>query len=371
MLRKSFSLFPVFCFALAGCVRDPIDIPPSLHTAPVFFADFKIGQTTHYFSAGDAGYRMQARHYIDPNAITHYLTGFSATECGAAHCPKLELEFFDQQVFVHPNSGVYHTFKTGQKSFYNLSEDGLLDITFYLIQPGGGPGVSYWTTSEDSAAQTGSQLELQARPDDVIDLCFHRAGDTGCDGDASYCFHTRASKPFIGVLNLSAIGPDSIRVGLDLQGTPPYYYTWMNGSTAPSIRLSADKEEIRVEVLIEDSTGSTVEIGQTLSITNGVAEICGGSPQFIYSIAKTPFTQYGTAILRFVDENGKAYSSANGPQQGGMIDIRRLSDFENDPEGHMTKLVELSLHGLLYSADGSEVLTVSPSHMVVAISYDK
>jgi hypothetical protein len=353
-------------------VNDPQDIPPSLQTNPVFFADLAIGQQLLHLTAGEDGYTMKTEHFVDDEGITHYLATLSSESCAQLFCPVLEIEFFDHQVISHPQSGADFTFVPGEKQFYNADHDGTLDIRFFLVQDGSGSSVSYWTTAGDTMPLTSSEIHLIAQPDEYIDLCFHRDGNIECDGSAVYCFHTLASSPFIGLLKAEKSIGDYILVEMDLQGQAPFAYQWMNGGTEPYILIPAQEgEEVSVEVIVTDATQSRIEIKQTIRILDAAAVMCGGTPQLVYSIGNAPFTQFSTAIVRFTDETGMVFSSEFGPQASSLFEILNIADFDDSPEGYETKLLELEINALLYSADGSQMIDLTASNTTVAVSYDK
>ena len=360
----------VFC--AISCVNDPQDIPPGLQTNPVFYADVILGQESLHLSAGDDGYTMKTEHFVDGEGITHYVATFASESCPQLPCPEFEIEFFDHQVISHPESGVEYTFLTGTKEYYNAEQDGTLDITFFLVQDGFGPSVSFWTTSGDSMPLTSSEIHLTAQPDEYVDLCFHRFGNSDCNGFASYCFHTLASSPFLGLLKADRSYGDHILVEMVLQGNPPFSYTWMNGATTPFILIPAKEgEEFGVGVVVMDAAGSRIEITQTIRIQNGLTKMCGGTPQFVYSIADAPFTQFSTVIVRYTDRNGMAYSSAHGLQTDGLFEILSISDFDESPEGFATKQIELAIAATLYSPDGTQEIDLTSGNTVVAVSYER
>lgn len=356
---------------LVSCVDDPKDIPPGIQTNPVFFSDLTVGQETLRLTAGTEGYTMKTEHFIDDEGITHYVATLSSETCPQT-CPALEIEFYDNQVISHPESGADFTFLQGVKDYYNADQDGTLDIRFFLVQDGSGTSISYWTTSGDTMPLTSNEIHLTAQPDEFIDLCFHREGNGECDGFAQYCFTTLASSPFIGLLKAEKELSDHILVEMDLQGDAPFKYSWMNGATTPFILIPATEgEEINVGVTVTDATESNIEITQSILIQNGAAVMCGGTPQFVYSIGAAPFTQFSTVIVRYTDSNGMVYSTENGSQSGGLFELLNVTDFIQSPEGYQTKQLELSLSGTLYSNDGSQQIELSASNTVVAVSYER
>lgn len=358
---------------LVACVSDPQDIPPGMNNNPVFFSDLTVGQQTFRLTAGENGYAMRTEHYVDGEGVTRYIATLASETCQPSPCPSLEIEFFDNQVLAHPESGVAYTFLNGSKSFYSAEEDGLLDITWLLVQDGFGPSVSFWTTSGDSMPLTSSEIHLTAKPHEFVDLCFHRFGNSDCNGFASYCFYSLASSPFIGLLKADKTYNDHLLVEMDLnQGNPPYTYNWMNGATTPFILVPLiEGEEFGVGVTVTDVTGSRIEVSQTIRIQGGIAEMCGGTPQFISTISKAPFTQFATAIVRFTDSNGMQYSSAFGTQANSLFDILSVADFANSPEGFATKQLELAINGILYSEDGSQSVQLETENTVMAVSYER
>jgi hypothetical protein len=315
---------------------------------------------------------MKTDHYVDDEGVTHYLATLSSETCPDTRCPVFEIEFFDNQVISHPESGAEYTFQPGTKNYYSAEEDDILEITFSLTQDGFGPSVSFWTTEGDSMPLTSSEVHLNAKPDEYIDLCFHRFGNNDCNGFAAYCFHTLASSPFIGLLKAEKAFGDYLLVEMDLQGDPPFTYEWMNGSTAPFILIPAQEgTEIGVGVVVTDATQSQIEINQTIIIQDGKAKMCGGSPRFVYSIADAPFTQFSTAVVRFTDENGMVYSSAHGGQISSLFEILSVSDYGDSPQGFETKELELAITTTLYSADGTQSISLNTENTVVAVSYEK
>jgi hypothetical protein len=361
-----------FLALLVSCVKDPHDIPPGIQTNPVFFSELSTGQDLLSLTAGHNGYALQTEHYTDGEGITHYVARLSAEVCPQADCPSLEIEFFDNQVVSHPESGVDHTFGPGSKDYYSAKDDGKLDITFFLAPNGFGSSVSFSTSGGDTMPLTTSEIHLQAQPEEFIDLCFFRQENMTCNGDASYCFHTLASSPFIGSLKAERSFGDHILVEMNLlPGNGPFTYDWMNGSTAPYILVPAiEGEEVSISVTVKDNKNSTIDIQQNIIVENDTAKICGGTPQLIYSIADAPFTQFSSVIIRFTDSEGRVWSSEFGPQPGSTMEIRSVTDFMQSPEGFATKQLELAFSGILYSPDGLESMPLSTTNTVVAVSHD-
>ena len=218
-------LFMLFSFVVA-CVNDPQNIPPTLYTNPVFYADLSVGQDMYHLAAGNDGYAMKTEHFVDDEGVTHYIARLASETCTQGGCPALEIEFFDHEHISKPESGVDYTFQPGVKEYYNAEQDGALDITFFLGPDINGTGVSFWTTEEDTIPLTTNELQLTAQPDEFVDLCFHRFANGDCQGFASYCFHTLASSPFVGVLKADRTYGDYLIVELDLQGQAPFDYSW-------------------------------------------------------------------------------------------------------------------------------------------------
>ena len=364
--------FWLLCIAgvfVSGCVNDPQDIPPISESKPVFFADLLVGQEPVNLTAGNNGYVLNTEHFLDGEGITHYLTTFSSETCPEAPCPSLEFEFFDHAPAGSAGSGVDYTFPEGLKEYFSTLLDGELEISFFLGQDQFEPDLAYWTTGMDSTPITTSNVEITVPPNEYFDLCFYRSGDSLCQGLVSYCFHTLATSPFVGVLKADRKFGEYILIEMDLQGSAPYTYKWMNGSTTSFILVPAQDGEVEVGVVVTDATESQIEISQTIRISNGEARMCGGSPLFVYSISKAPFSQFSSVIVRYTDPEGKQFSTSYGPQNGNLFSINGVNEFGLSPEGEETKLLTLTMNGVFYSADQSVQLPFEGSDITIAVAY--
>lgn len=369
MLRITAFLFCLSALLATSCVNDPQDLPLPLHYQPVFYAEMQLDQETLRLAAGEDGYSMHTEHYTDVEGVTRYISSLEPDTCQVLSCPVLEFEFFDNQISGHPESGVTHTFHAGFKDYYSVEREGDVEITFFLGQDIIEPGVAYWTTGNDTTPVTTHELQFISRPNAYFDLCFHHNGVAGCSKPASYCFHSLASAPCIGVMKADRNFGEYIIIEMDVQGTPPYTYAWMNGANTSFILVPAQDGEVDVQVLVTDATSSTIEVNQTIRIDNGNAEMCGGSPLFVYSIAREPFSQFSTAIVRYTGDDGKVFSSAYGDQTASTFEILEVSDFEDNPDGFKTKHIVLRMSGTLYTADGAESISFDGHEVSIAISY--
>jgi hypothetical protein len=280
----------------------------------------------------------------------------------------LEFEFYDNQIISQPESGAEYTFIEDLKAYFSAALDGELEISFFLGQDEFEPGQAYWTTGIDTV--TTSDVEITVPPNEYFDLCFYRSGDTLCEGLVSYCFHTLATDPFVGVLKADRMFGEYILIEMDLQGNEPYTYEWMNGSNTSFILVPATDGEVDVSVQVTDATESKIHVSQTIQISNGDAKLCGGSPLFVYSITKAPFAQFSSVVVRYTDENGKLLSTAFGPQSGKLFEITGVSEYGLSPEDKKTKLLTLSFNGIFYSADQSVQVPFEAADVVIAVSYD-
>ncbi len=367
------NLFPfILLLCLSGCVREVQDIPPAIASNPVFFADMQLDQQSQRLTAGENGYTMHTAHFTDEQGVTHYLSTFSSDNCQQNSCPSLELEFFDNQVVSHPESGVDFTFQKGIKNYYSAAEDSNLEFKVGLVADGYVADVAYWTTGMDTTPITSDDISMTATANGYVDFCFYRSGNTGCDKTASYCFHNLASTPFVGILKADRTFGEYILIEVDSYGgIGPYTYTWMNGATTPFILVPAADGEIDVTVTATDAAQSQIDISQTIEISNGNAEMCGGSPHFMCTVDKAPFTQFSSVIVRYIDVHGKMFSTAYGAQTGKRFDILSVNDFGASPEGYATKQLSLSASGTLYTPDGSGHMTFTADPIVIAVSYEE
>jgi hypothetical protein len=363
-------LLLLIAVSIAACVNDPQDIPPVLESKPVFFADLIVDHEPVTLTAGHDGYVLQTDHFTDGEGITHYISTFASESCAQEPCPVLEFEFFDNQIVSQPKSGVAFTFIEGLKDYFSAELDGELEISFFLGQNQFEPGLAYWTTGTDTAQITTSDVQITVPPNEYFDLCFYRSGDTLCEGLASYCFHTLATSPFVGVLKADRMFGEYILIEMDLQGNEPYTYHWMNSSNTSFILVPAEDGVVDVNVEVTDATQSRINVSQTIRISNGDAKMCGGSPLFVYSITKAPFAQFSSVALRYTDDMGRLLSTSFGPQPSSLFEITGVSEFGLSPEGKKTKLLTLTINGIFYSADQSVQIPFEAGDVVIAISYD-
>ena len=356
---------------LTGCVKDPQDIPPAVLNNPVFFSNLQADNVTLSMTAGTDGYVMNTNHFTDGRGVTHYHSTLASNSCEQSHCPSLEIEFFDNQIDQHPEHGAEYTFQPGSKAYYNAEADNQVEVTFGLGQDGYEASTMYWTIGQDSTQVAENEMHMIAKPDEFVDLCFHRSGISGCDALATYCFHSLATSPFVGVLKADRTFGEYILIELELQGYEPYTYDWMNGSTTPFILVPAEDGTVDVTVNVTDSTGSWITVNQSIQIDQGNTEMCGGTPVFNSAVGKAPFEQFASVIVRYRDEEGNLYSTEYGPQTSSTFEIVDVDEFGKSPQGDQTKAVSLILQAILYSPDGTAHLTLSSDETVFAVSYSE
>ncbi len=353
-----------------ACVQDPEDIPPSFSDNPVFFASLQFGTETVNFTAGQNGYRLTPQYSIDDRGVGYFSAVFAASDCHPP-CPLLEIGFYGKDLHVDPAVDVEAVASPGEKSYFLASTDENLEVTFELHPQPNTVGSSFWSIAGFNTLSSATQtLQLTTHPSEYIDVCFQSIANTGCSGFAHYCFHALASSVCTGKLQADKLLGDRVLVEAIVNGKPPYTYQWMNGATTPVILLPLDTGTERgVNVRVWDAHGCRIDISQTILMTQGVPQLCGGSPEFEFSVAAAPFDQFTTAIIRYRDAGGNLYSTAWGPQDDALFAVHSTEAFDPAPSGAPSKKVTIAMEALLYTEDASEMLRLHLSDAVIGLSY--
>lgn len=374
MLRYTV-LFTLSLSLLCGCVRDPQDIPPAFTENPVFFVHYNTDGADRDIAAGIGDYVLNTQHATAANGVVQYTAIFVKENCTPPCGPSLEFGFWDYGAVVDAQSGAGLTFTPGEKEFYDRTADTRVHLEF-SIQEGVSPlGSAFWAMSGNNL-DASQPVIVEAAPDDTVDVCFNSVSAVHPGGEtcvASYCFHMQANAPCIGWLKAEKTIGNYVLIEPVMQGTAPYSYSWMNGSTAPFILLSIPNGESRgIRLTTRDAQDCSVSISRTIHMHEGRPELCPANPGFSYHLTQAVFDQFSTVEIIYTDADGQRYTSAHpGLPADAMFEIQKVEPFITSPEGFPTLRLTCRAECTLQRVDGEEQLGLTIEEMVIAVSYDK
>lgn len=332
----------------------------------VFYLSATIDNNPIVLSAGSNGYYMYSSYTQNANGVYSLVADLRQSDC--SNCPNsLQVEINDFKVSaINAPVVIDSALVPGS---YSISAGPTYSVQF--VSSYNKPVLNYlWNFGDGTSSTQANPIHSYSKAGKYkVNLTVTSTG--GCVGSIS-------GEEKVGIagckssIQLNSVSGNTISLTQNVSGATPYNYLWNFGDGSTSTQTNPAHVysltgSYPVTLKVTDALGDT-SYSKYNVVTQADNSSCAANYSVGLSGVESSPLNLSKIKIRWIDENGVAYTSDNSSQPlNSSFQITSVKDFENNENGEKTKKIGIKFTCRVYN--GSSYKTINNADAVICVSY--
>ncbi|MDP1803239.1 MAG: PKD domain-containing protein [Bacteroidota bacterium] len=357
---------------LASCKKKEYPLS-SIEGTPVFNCSMNVNGNPTTFEAGVNNYYMYSSYQQDSNNVYGFIAGLKQANC--SNCPNsIQIQINDFKVSA-ANAQTQIDSALFPGSYNYLASSSASYFTAQFQSSYNQPAASYlWNFGDGSTSTLSSTNHIYKKAGQYkvsltvngVSSCVSNINTFQNVGFLNNGFRTT-------IVDSSSFGNSASFFANNMQGTPPYSYSWNFGDgTALSTAANPNHTYLHVgsypvTLQVTDNTGKVAYANYNF-VTQTDLSSCAAN-YTIASVNATPNTLgLSNIVINWTDANGTVYTSKDPLQPAASyFTIVSVEDYQKNDNNEVTKKLHIKFSCTVYN--GSSSITLTNADAVICVAY--